>query len=545
MGAASIGYQAANATGLSAPFQKAAGASLGPMVGASGGANGTGYATPQGANILQGTNPSDVAASNATTANSIQSQQALLAALKNQQALQAQNYATGETQNLNAQLAANNGIGNQASAYNQTQRLGNQLANTASTSAQASLLGQQQNLGYQLGNANGVQNLSSALAAQQALSTQQQGTLSQYQNIANGTGPNPAQAALNQSTGQNVANQAALMAGQRGAGSNVGLIARQAAQQGAATQQQAVGQGATLQAQQQLNALSGLTAQQQAIGATQQNAANIAAQQIGMQQTALNTAQNSATGITAQQQAQQQALAGQANQQVSQQQAAQQALNAQTNTLANQQINQTNANAQTAQGQQQILQNSLAAQNNANVSSQGNVNSGNATLANANIQNQGKIIGGLGQAIGVAAGLAQGGMVHKFADGGMTDPSMPMVAQPPQIMPQEPAGGSSSGPISVFGKLLSQAGSAGGAGAIAAASKGGLAEAGGKVIAKSSDQKAIKKGNSYSNDKIPAYLSEKEIVLPRTVTQSADPVKSAADFVAKVLGKNGGRLSHA
>jgi hypothetical protein len=56
------------------------------------------------------------------------------------------------------------------------------------------------------------------------------------------------------------------MAGQRGAGANAGLLARQAAQQGAATQQQAAGQGATMQAQQSLNAIqaAGQLANQQA-----------------------------------------------------------------------------------------------------------------------------------------------------------------------------------------------------------------------------------------------------------------------------------------
>jgi hypothetical protein len=62
-------------------------------------------------------------------------------------------------------------------------------------------------------------------------------------------------AQLNNATGANIANQAALMAGQRGASANPAAIARQAAMQGAATQQQAVGQGAALQAQQSLNAL--------------------------------------------------------------------------------------------------------------------------------------------------------------------------------------------------------------------------------------------------------------------------------------------------
>lgn len=96
-------------------------------------------------------------------------------------------------------------------------------------------------------------------------------------NQANGVGPNPAQAQLAQNTGQNVANQAALMAGQRGSSANAGLIAREAAQQGAGIQQNAVGQAATLQAQQQL--------------AAQQQLQQLAANQIGQGQGAVN-AQN-------------------------------------------------------------------------------------------------------------------------------------------------------------------------------------------------------------------------------------------------------------
>jgi len=85
------------------------------------------------------------------------------------------------------------------------------------------------------------------MGAQTALS-------SMLMNQAQGGGPNPAQAMLAQSTGRNVANQAALMAAQRGASQNVGLMARQAAQQGAQTQQQAAGQAASMQAQQSLAA---------------------------------------------------------------------------------------------------------------------------------------------------------------------------------------------------------------------------------------------------------------------------------------------------
>lgn len=110
---------------------------------------------------------------------------------------------------------------------------------------------------------NGLQ--SNILAQQQTLADQ-------LQQQSMGQGPNPAQQALANSTGQNVANQAALMAGQRGAGANAGLIARQSAQQGAATQQQAVGQSALMQAQQQIAA-------QQALANQQANMGNLASTQ--------------------------------------------------------------------------------------------------------------------------------------------------------------------------------------------------------------------------------------------------------------------------
>jgi hypothetical protein len=133
------------------------------------------------------------------------------------------------------------------------------------------------------------QALLQALQAQNGLQNQSN-VYNQLQQVVSGQGPNPAQAQLAQSTGANTANQAALMAGQRGAGQNVGLIARQAAQQGGANQQAAAGQAATMQAQQSLNALGqaqGLATTQagQQIGAT---TANTQAQQ-GEQATLLNS----------------------------------------------------------------------------------------------------------------------------------------------------------------------------------------------------------------------------------------------------------------
>lgn len=136
---------------------------------------------------------------------------------------------------------------------------------------------QQQDFVTALQGNNGINNQTSVFG-------QQQGLANQLQGIGNGTGPNPALAQLNQATGVNTANQAALMAGQRGSGANTGLIARQAAMQGANNQQQAVGQGATLQAQQQLAALQQLQNQQSSMG----NLANSQVNQLQAGLTGLN-----------------------------------------------------------------------------------------------------------------------------------------------------------------------------------------------------------------------------------------------------------------
>lgn len=131
--------------------------------------------------------------------------------------------------------------------------------------------GQQQGFVNQLQAQNGVQNQSQVFGQQQDLANQ-------LQQSANGQGPNPAQAMLAQQTAANTANQASLMAGQRGASQNVGLMGRQIAQQGAANQQNAVGQAATMGAQQQIAARQQLQQQQAMMG-------NLSGQQVGQLQT--------------------------------------------------------------------------------------------------------------------------------------------------------------------------------------------------------------------------------------------------------------------
>jgi hypothetical protein len=355
------------------------------------------------------------------------------------------------------------------------------------------------------------QQLLQALQAQQGLQNQSQ-VYGQLQGIASGA-VNPAQAQFNQNTAANVANQAALMAGQRGASQNVGLLARQAAQQGAATQQQAVGQEAAQQAQNQISA----------IGA----AGNLATTQAG------------------------------------------------------QQIGQTNANVQAQQAEQGALLNALQGYNTNNVAMQSNINNANAGLAGTMLQGQQGLIGGALGSLGASAFsgdmLAEGGEITKMADGGWSQVGQTVgggndyptqesqtTAQPtfdsndnsyqqinmgataPASAPQ------ASGGKSKFGQFLkgmgggSQAQQAQGfmpkqptAGAQALQAGGMIKDfrVGGKVNAGSGDEKAVKKGNDYANDKIPAILSEHEIVLPRSVTMSADPVSAAAKFVSDVVAK--------
>lgn len=472
-----MGGVAETAGGLLEGAKNLGGSITKPIVG-NGGLLGREGDAPQMANIQQGTTVQNVQDAQAGTADALAAQRRLLEALQGQNGLGMQSQAASSQQALANQLAAANGVG-----------------------AQTSALG-------------GLQNAASM-----------------YQNIAEGRGPNPAQAMLNQATAQNVANQAALMAGQRGASANVGMLARQAAQQGANTQQQAAGQAATLQANQQLNALAGLTG------------ANQAAAGVG-------------SNLTGQQANANQAYANQANQ------------------IAGQQIAANQAGVQNALSNQQSMQNALQGVNNANVGAQSSVNTGNVDLSKANSAAKQGILGGVMQGAGTLM-AAKGGMVH-MAEGGAPEEQQPQSGGPmstfgkflqgatggnntqasnqflvaPNVQQGSGAASMQKGTAALIGALKpkKQAGTGGGemmAGEdttsmqapTMVASKGGLANKGGHVDAKKPSQKAVKHGNSYANDKIPAMLSEGEIVLPRSVTQAADPKAAAAGFVAQVLAK--------
>lgn len=329
------------------------------------------------------------------------------------------------------QAQAQNGLGNQSSVFNQQQALANQLAG-------ANAVGGQTQLAQQL------------------------------QAQAQGGGPNPAAAMLANQTAANTANQAALMASQRGAGANAGLLARNAAMVGAQNQQNAIGQGAVMQANQQLaaqNALQNLYGSQLSAQQNQQNMlGGLAGQQAQNYASALQNFNAAAQGN------QGQLLSG---------------VQGQNQNLVNL------TNAQTgAQGQ-------IAAQNNA----ASNQFMGNMLGAGA------QAIGtGLSQAISPAQKKWDGGVIlpdhfQSVADIYHTDrfkaPSL-------QDMAQMYGGG-----------------------------RVNMVE-GGKVPGK-----AKMKGDHPENDTVPAKLSPGEVVLPKSVMESQDPVSAAAQFVAAIQKKKG------
>lgn len=100
----------------------------------------------------------------------------------------------------------------------------------------------------------GSSQISNNMYNQNVLADALKAQAARQQQIANGQGPNPALDQLNQTTGNNIAAQNALIAGVRGGSANAGLVARLAAQRGGQLQQQATGQAATLSAEQQLAA---------------------------------------------------------------------------------------------------------------------------------------------------------------------------------------------------------------------------------------------------------------------------------------------------
>lgn len=387
-------------------------------------------------------------------------------------------------------------------------------------------LGQQQSFLNALQGQNGIGNQSSVF--------------NQLQGVANGTGPNPAQAQLAQATGANVANQASLAAGQRGASSNPALIARQAAQTGAATQQNAAGQAATLQANQSLGALGQLS--------------GIAGQQVAQQSGALGTLQQNQLAN----QGQQLGAAGQLNQQnLSQQQG--------INSI---QGTQALSNQGFQQGLVSSGLNALGGSVGSLTGGSGGIPSGTYGSGGAAAQPGGaNFVGPLPEAHGGLIPKKSELQGQKMAAGGM--PATPGVQAPsaPAIDPSQQMPTNGGGPQSRAGQSLNPGTSSGGGGPMAAVSKlaplAAMFAKGGKVNAivspgekslrpqeakavasgKASPQavgemipgQAKVRGDSLKNDTVPKKLEEGGVVIPRSVMQGG-PDKQYA-FVAAVMAR--------
>jgi hypothetical protein len=347
------------------------------------------------------------------------------------------------------------------------------------------------------------QALLQALQGQKGLLNQNQ-VYGQLQDIAAGKGPNPAQAMLNQATGQNIAAQGAMMGGQRGAGSNVGLMARQAAQQGGALQQQAVGQGATMQAQQSLGALgqAGAMANTQAGNQIGQTNANAQANQ-AYQASLLNANQ----GYNAIQ-------GGLANTTLQGQQAG---IGGLASGLA----------GGLFQGKAEGGEIKMAEGGDASAFSGpqsrfgqfvNGVGAGSPMQSGGGSQSLNKGMSGLGGGLGNLIGGGSGG----FA------PGAGLMTSEGSIM----AGG--AGDAALVSELAPVAMMAARGGSV-----GSKLKAGGHVPGKPAIPGPV---NDYANDTVSAKLSPGEIVIPRSVTMGKDPVKGSAQFVASIIAKRKGRI---
>lgn len=345
------------------------------------------------------------------------------------------------------------------------------------------------------------QNFLNALAAQNGIQNQMD-VYKQLQGISQGTGPNPAQAMLNQATGQNVANQASLMAGQRGAGSNPALIARQAAQQGANIQQQAAGQGATMQAQQALNAVNSM--------------GQMANTQVGQQQTGI-------TGLN-------------------------QAADTQQANLLGIQSNINNANAGmagTRMGQQGSLVGGLMNGIGSMFADGGSVGAAKSTGPKSSF---GKFLNGMGDGMAPDAAKAppgndalQKGMANMVGSIGRAamapSPVQPSITNIPvqspsqRIMPEVMAeGGKVPAMVSPGENYLDPQD-------VEKVKQGANPmEVGKKVPGK---PKVGGAKNSYKNDTVKADLDEGGIVIPRSITQGKNPHWESMKFVRATLAKNG------
>lgn len=375
----------------------------------------------------------------------------------------------------------------------------------------------------------------------------------QLQGVANGTGPNPAATQLAQATGNNVAATTAAMAGARGSGANVGLMARQAGQMGAQTQQNAAGQAATLQANQSLGALNqmgGLATSQagqqanaiaglnQASQNEQANLLNATAQtnnaNVAMQSN-MNNANAGIAGINAQ--GQQQIAGGLMNGAAS---AAMALAKGGRIPMAD---GGTVAGPQSAAGKFLSGYNSVTAPQMAGPGapqsgpqpSMPALQSGGIGMGKALVTGAKALLGGSPAPANTSSGNAPTandwaafagapGMTQTDANASMMQAGPTMGAAAPLAK-----GGKVPVMLSPGEKYLTPQ--------QAQAVKQGKANP--LTVGKTVPGKAKVQGDSYSNDTVPAKLEKGGLVIPRSILQSDKPMRDAIKFVHAYMAKGG------
>lgn len=206
------------------------------------------------------------------------------------------------------------------------------------------------------------------------------------------------------------------------------------------------------------------------------------------------------------------------------------------NTLYNQDLNKAGMNASESNAMGQLSQNELNARRGIMQTNSGNtVASEQAGAAKR----------------GGTLGTVAGGITSFFADGGRV--SAPRDASGPSYYggffgKNQPGGdGSGLGPLikkamGGMGGAPTEGMEAGGVGE-AGAEAGGLAELAPLVMAAFRGGRAEVPGDSTRNDKIPAILSEDEVVVPRSITKAPHPAKKAGKFVESAMRQPGGNHS--
>lgn len=363
----------------------------------------------------------------------------------------------------------------------------------------------------QAGNPYSLSTLQQEANNQSQIYAQQQALGQQLQAQAAGQGPNPAQIQFGQNTANNIANAQGLISSQRGI--NPALATRMGANAAAGANQQAAGQSALLQAQQQI------AAQQQLAGLYgQQQQGNIAQQGLY-------------TGVN-QGAAQTNAAVANANQQ--------QAGNLVGGILGGASLGVMNfgksgagaaaapSAAAAAHGGEiqsfdeggQVNSNSLSGFFQNNFSQMGNQNN-NSSYLNQGFGPLGAMNGGqnFNKAFNQAGAAAGEGLYNAFNPIN-TDQLQNNINT---ISPNSPIGQQGNG-----SQIDTGMGKANG-GAI-------NFKPGGRVPGQASVP-----GDSLKNDTVPAMVSPGEIVIPRSVAQSDDAVNKSAKFVAAVLARHGMR----